>query len=180
MPQSHSQPETQVEMNPPATDPLDAALMRAGVDIDGEGQAIKAAAAAEERHAAELIRRANNDQEPIPVRTDESLVSIMAKGRGHLLQRMREHAAANEAMKHAYTPPPLTDRQRSLIEAEQAAGRRARARHEEQLANKPSAKPEKWDGTNTPVHRPSTLVPDPTRPAPSGFAAGTGQYSPDA
>jgi hypothetical protein len=116
---------------------------------------------------------------PAPPAEEESLVSIMAHGREHLMQRMREHNAQAEAKKNAYKPPPMTDRQRSALEEEQAAGRRARERHEAELAARPAPAKEPWDGTNTPVHRPGDVVPDPTVPSATGFVAGRGQFDKD-
>jgi hypothetical protein len=172
MPQS----DNQVEANELPSDveaDLDAALEKAGVDVKSE-------AAAEERRTAELIAKSREMQEePAEAQPaqDESLVSIMAQGREHLMERMRAHAREAEAKKQAYKPPPLTERQLSALEEEQAAGRRARERHERELANRPPppAK-EKWDGSNTPVFRPDSIVPDPTIPATSGFVAGRGQF----
>ena len=109
-------------------------------------------------------------------REDESLVSVMAQGREHLMQRMRDHAAQAEAKKNAYKPPPMTDRQRAALEAEQNAGKRARERHEAELASRPPPPArEPWDGSNTPVHRPGAAVPDPTSLSPTGFVAGSGR-----
>jgi hypothetical protein len=141
------------------------------------------AAADEERRAAELLAQSRAQQEDpgvvSPPAEDESLVSVMAQGREHLLQRMREHAAATAAKKDAYVPPPMTDRQRERLAAEQEAGRKARERHEAQATSRPVPKKEKWDGTNTPVMRPGNVVPDPALPA-AAFAAGTREYGPDA
>lgn len=141
--------DSQVEASPQATDSLDAALEKAGIEVA---------------------------KQPSPPQEDESLVSIMAQGREHLLQRMREHAAEIEAKKSAYKPPPMTDRQRAMLAEEQAAGQRAAQRHAEQLAARPPTPKEPWDGSNTPVHRPGNVVPDPTVAAPSGFVAGSGQF----
>lgn len=154
---------------------LDAALEKAGVNV--EQKAIQDAATAEEAHAARVIKQSQAAQtEP----QAESLVHVMAKGRDHLLQRMRDHAAQAAAKKEEYTPPPITDRQRQNLLEEQEAGKRATARHQAELTNRPPPPVrEKWDGTNTPVHRPGSLVPDPALPAGS-FAAGTKQYSADA
>lgn len=111
-----------------------------------------------------------------PPAEDESLVSVMAQGREHLMQRMRDHAAQAEAKKNAYKPPPMTDRQRAALEAEQNAGKRARERHEAELASRPPPPArEPWDGSNTPVHRPGTAVPDPTSLSTTGFVAGSGR-----
>ncbi len=144
----------------------------------------KAAAAAEERRMAELLAQSRRQQEDpatvAPPAEDESLVSVMAKGREHLMQRMREHAAAVEARKEAYKPPPMTERQRSRIEAEMAAGRRVQERHAAQAAARPVPPRDPSEGTSTPVHRPGNLVPDPKMSAPSGFVAGSAQYSADA
>lgn len=157
---------------------LDAALEKSGVNL--EQKAIQDAAAAEERRAGELIAqsRANQPQIEEPPQ-EESLVQVMSRGREHLLQKMREHAERSAAKKEAYKPPPMTDRMRQKIEEEQAAGRRAAERHEAQLASRPPPVKDPADGTTVPVHRPGNTVPDPTVPAPSGFAAGGGQYSPE-
>jgi hypothetical protein len=184
MPQSDNQMEMQAVASEQVPDDidaaLDAALEKSGIDV--EKKAIQDAAAAEERRAAELIAQSRAQQEePAKATPDESLVEVMAQGREHLMQRMRQHAAETAAKKEAYKPPPITERQRSLIEEEQAAGRKALERHETELASRPPppAK-EKWDGTNTLVHRPGSLVPDPTVASPSGFVAGRGQFSTDA
>jgi hypothetical protein len=174
MPQSDSHVETN-ELPAELDEALDAALEKSGVDH-------KALAAAEERRAADLIaqsRAAQEEPAKAPPAEDESLVQVMAQGREHLLQKMREHAARAQAKKEEHKPPPMTERQRQNLLEEQAAGQRARERHEAELASRPPppAK-EKWDGTNSPVHRPGDIVPDPTLPAAS-FAAGTKQYSPD-
>jgi hypothetical protein len=177
MPQS----DNQVEVNEQVPDEIDAAL-DAALEKAGMPDA-KAQAAAEEQRMAALIKQSQEAQEepakaPQP---DESLVSVMAGGRENLLQKMREHAEKAKAAKEAYKPPPLTDRQRAALEEEQAAGRKARERHEAELASRPPppAK-EKWDGSNTPVMRPGDVVPDPRAVAPNGFAAGTRQYGADA
>lgn len=144
----------------------------------------KAAAAAEERRMAELLAQSRKQQEdPATVATpaeNESLVSVMAKGREHLMQRMREHMEAEKAKKEAYKPPPMTDRQRANLEAEMAAGRRAQERHAAAAAARPVPPRDPSEGTSTPVHRPGNLVPDPRVSAPSGFVAGSAQYSADA
>lgn len=151
MPQNDNQAEAsdnQAEASPPAADNLD-------------------------QRFSEVLERLEPSAPPAE---DESLVSIMAQGREHLMQRMREHAAQVEARKNAYKPPPMTDRQRAALEAEQSAGQKARERHEAEVASRlpPPAK-EPWDGTNTPVHRPGGAIPDPTVPSASGYVAGRGQ-----
>lgn len=145
-------------------------------------ESIKAAAEAEERHAAEMMKRANEQQEePVAVHPqDESLVSIMAQGRDHLLQRMREHAAEAEAKKQGYKPPPMTERQLSALEEEQAAGRRAIERHAALQASRPVPPRDPSEGTSTPVHRPGNAVPSPFDGTNGGFVAGSGQYAHDA
>lgn len=148
--------------------------------VPDDRAAVRAAAEAEERHAAELIQQANSQDVQPAKQEDESLVAVMAQGREHLLQRMREHAAVEAAKKEAYVPPPMTDRQREKLEAEQEAGRKARERHEAQQASRPPPPREKWDGTNTPVMRPGSVVPDPMVPAAGGYAAGNRQYGADA
>lgn len=179
MPQSSSQVEANEQVPDEIDAALDAALEKSGVDV--ERKAIQDAAAAEERRAAELIAQVREAQaEPTPApKQDESLVSVMAGGREHLLQRMRAHMAEAQAKKEAYRPPPLTERQQAAIAEEQEAGRKARERHERELASRPPppAK-EKWDGTNTPVFRPGSAVPDPARPV-TPFAAGNRQYGAD-
>lgn len=176
----------QVEANEPPADidaALDAALEKSGVDLDK--QAIKSAAEAEERRSAELIAQSRETRPETegPIETteleDESLVQVMSQGREHLLQKMREHAKQSAAKKEAYSPPPMTDRMRLRIEEEQAAGRRAAARHQAELSYRTPPPPDPTEGSTTPVHRPGSAVPDPTVPAPSGFVAGSGQYSPE-
>jgi hypothetical protein len=185
MPQSDNHLEMQAAASEQVPDDidaaLDAALDKAGVNM--ERKAIKDAAAAEERRSAALIAQVNAAQEEPASKPaeDESLVSVMSQGREHLMQRMREHAEKTAAKKEEYKPPPLTEKMRAVIDEEQAAGIRVRERHErEQASRPPPPAKEKWDGSNTPVHRPGSLVPDPTIPARGGFAAGTKQYSADA
>lgn len=180
MPQSDNQMEAPEQVPDEIDAALDAALEKSGVDL--EQKAIQSSAAEEERRAAQMLSRSNAQQEdPTAPPPDESLVSIMAQGREHLMKRMREHAAQVEAKAQEHKPPPRTERQLSALEEEQLAGKRARERHERELASRPPppAK-EVWDGTNTPVMRPGGNVPDPTVAAPSGFAAGNRQYGPDA
>lgn len=154
---------------------LDFAFEKMGVDP--ERLAIQQAAAAEEARTAALVRQVAAAQErPEPIAEPESLVSVMSKGRENLLQKMREHAADAAAKRNSYAPPPLTERQRNALAEEQAAGQRARERHEAELALRPPPKRDPSDGTSTPVHRPGNLVPDPTMMAPAGFVAGTKPY----
>ncbi len=179
MPQSDSQAETNKQAPDPIDAALEAVLEKSGVDLDQK--AIQDAAAAEERRAAALLAQSRAQQaEPLP-EPEENLMSLAAKGREHLMQRLREHAAKSAAKKEEHKPPPMTERMRQNIEAEQAAGKRARERHEaEAAARTPPPAKEVWDGTNTPVMRPGDVVPDPLVPAGTGFAAGNRQYGPDA
>lgn len=62
-------------------------------------------------------------------------------------------------------PPPgppaaMTERQRNQIELEMEAGRRSVAKHAAQQANRPQPKPDKSEGTTTPVFRPEDYVPN--------------------
>lgn len=144
--------------------------------------AIKAMAEAEERRAAELIAQVKAEQdepEPAPPQVEEeSLVSILAQGPDYLHQKMREHTAKAEAKKNAYKPPPMTERQRTHLEEEQAAGRRARERHEQELASRPSPPRDPSEGTTNPVQRPGGAVPDPILDR-GAFVAGRGQFDSD-
>jgi hypothetical protein len=170
MPQS----DNQVEANELPAD-VEAAVDSAGVDA--ERLAIQNAAAIEEQNTARMLQQVAAAQE---TPQEVNIVAEAAKGREHFLQKVREHRADSEAKKAEHKPPPLTERQRAMIAEEQAAGIKARERHEAELASRPPppAK-EKWDGSNTPVHRPNDVVPDPLLPAGS-FAAGTKQFSADA
>lgn len=140
------------------------------------------AADLDERLSAERIAQARNESEAAGAAaeaTEPTLIGAAAKGRDHLLNRLREHSA-KEAEKAAYSPPPMTDRMRERLEEEQAAGRRATERHQAQLDYKPVPKPDPREGQpGRPVHRPNDVVPDPTVLAPSGFAAGTKRFSPN-
>lgn len=144
--------------------------------------AAREAAALEERLSAERIAQANSESEAAGKQAESiepTLIGAAAKGRENLLNKLREHSAA-QAAKEAYTPPPMTDNMRSRIEEEQAAGRRAVARHQAQLDNRPVPKPDPREGgPGRPVHRPNDVVPDPTQVNTTGFAAGTKRYSPN-
>lgn len=140
-------------------------------------------AALEERIAAERKKASDAMQEtaqPVPVNSpeeEEPMVSVMAKGLDYLHQKMREHA---NRPKPVYVPPPMTDGMRARIEEEQAAGRRAVEKHAAQQASRPVPVRDPSEGFTTPVYRPGDVVPDPTVPASSGFAAGTKKFSADA
>ena len=164
---------------------INSALEAAGPQAVAEQQhSAREAAALEEKLQAERLTAARAASEAaekgIVEHTgaeEEALVSVAAKGREYLMQKLREHA---EKPKPVYVPPPMTERMRANIEAEMEAGRRAQAKHEAQQASRPVPPKEPWDGSNTPVFRPGTLVPDPTKPAPNGFAAGTATFDPKA
>lgn len=57
-------------------------------------------------------------------------------------------------------PPAMTERQKSQIELEMEAGRRAVARHAAQAAHRPQPKPDPTEGKTTPVFRPEDYVPN--------------------
>jgi hypothetical protein len=164
---------------------IDAALNEAPTQAQVEQESsAREAAALEEKLQAERIATARAASEAAekggeaqPEENEEALVSVAAKGREYLMQKLREHA---EKPKPVYVPPPMTERMRANIEAEMEAGRRTQARHEAQQASRPVPPKEPWDGTNTVVFRPGTNVPDPTVPAPSGYVAGSGTYDPKA
>lgn len=100
---------------------------------------------------------------------EEPLVSVAARGREYLMQKMREHA---EKPKPVYVPPPITEKMQANINAEMEAGRRAVAKHAEQQALRPVPVKDKSEGTSTPVFRPGSSVPDPK--------GGNGTFSPSA
>lgn len=146
------------------------------------------AAALEERLTAERVAQARmmNEQaeasvEVKPAAQEETMMSLAAKGREALLHRMRQHEELTRN-KPAYVPPPLTERQRSKLEEEMEAGRRAVQRHADQLAHRPPrvADPVK-EGFSTPVHRPGLAVPDPKKPdVGMNQTNNKGVYSPNA
>lgn len=141
------------------------------------------AAALEEKLMAERVAQANMAGEDVvkSARVEpepEMLVTMAAKGRDYLLEQMRQLQAKHDALP-AYAPPPRTERQQAALELELAAGRRAQEKHAAQDASRPQPKPEKWDGTTAPVHRPGEVVPDPILAA-GAFAAGTRVYGPNA
>ncbi len=115
---------------------------------------------------------------------EEMLVSMAAKGRDYLIDRIQK-LTAERAAQPAYAPPAMTDRQKAAREIEMEAGRRAQAKHAAQEASRPPRPADvKTEGFTRPVYRPGDLVPDPTVPPTIGrdgpFSAGTRVYGPDA
>lgn len=153
-----------------------------------EQDTIKAAAEAEERQAADLMKRVQEQQNGPEAAAeiaevadeDEPLISILSKGQDYLHQKMREKMARDQAREENYSPPPRTERQMSVLEEEQAAGRRAAARHQAELDARPPRPHDPTEGTSMPVHRPGSAVPGPYDGANGGFVAGKGAFSPDA
>lgn len=173
--------------NPDLDAAVDAALALADGDENTQAEAednvsAREAAELEERLAVEAIASARQNGDDAGAAEENAiqqttLIGAAAKGRDHLLQKMREHSA-NTAAKAAYVPPPLTDRQRERLEMEMAAGKRANAKAQAQADFRPVPPKDKSEGYSTPVHRPANVVPDPKLTA-TPFAAGTKQYSPD-
>lgn len=60
-----------------------------------------------------------------------TLASIASQGRDALMEELRRHEARTKAALEARVPPPLTDRQKEKIAAQQEAGRRALEKHAE-------------------------------------------------
>jgi hypothetical protein len=145
------------------------------------GPSAKDQAMIEERNAAERIAQQRASEEhasmPPPPADDEPVVSIAAKGLDYLHQKLREHAAKP---KPVYVPPPITEGMAERIREEQETGARAVRKHEAQQAARPQPVRDQREGFTTPVYRPNDVVPDPTQPAPSGFAAGNKKFSADA
>lgn len=136
-------------------------------DVSGAGELAQAetsdreTAELEEKLAAQRIveARANNEAS---VPEEPTLIGAAAKGRDHLLNQMREHAAKTAAAKTAYVPPPMTERQRERLEEEMTAGRRATEKAAAQMVARPQpVRDPREPGPNIPVHRPNDVVPDP-------------------
>lgn len=144
--------------------------------------ATREAAELEERLSSERIAQARNESDAIGAEVEKqantTLIGAAAKGRENLLNKLRDHSAA-QAAKPAYEPPPMTEGMRSRIEEEMEAGRRAQAKHQAQWDSRPVAKPDPREGgPGRPVHRPGDVVPDPTLTNTTGFVAGSKKYSP--
>lgn len=93
---------------------------------------------------------------------DEMINIVESEDERKVREFMEQVVAARTAREKAeqpVPPPPMTDRQRSQIEDEQAAGRRAVERNIE--ARKLQAAPvrEPGEGTSKPVFRPADYVP---------------------
>ena len=148
--------EVSAELTPPSSDPT-----------------AKALAQAEEANSARLVALARRQHEEAEAAKQEpvSIIGLAAQGREALLEGLRQHAEHSKPPE--YIPPPRTARQMAQLEAELSAGRRVQQKAAEQLAHRPAPERDRNEGLSTPVHRPGSLVPDPTVPAPSGFAAGT-------
>jgi hypothetical protein len=140
----------------------------------------KALAQAEEENSARLVALARKQHEEAAAAKQEpvTVIGLAAQGRDALVEGLRQHAERSKPVE--YIPPPRTARQMAQLEAELTAGRKTQQRAAEQLAHRPPPERDRNEGLSTPVHRPGSLVPDPTIPAPSGFAAGTKVYGSNA
>lgn len=147
------------------------------------GPSLKDQALAEEVNAARMKHASDAQQEdptappPKPQEEFVSLGEIASRGYDALHEAYRLQREADKN-KPVYVPPPMTERQLSAREEELEAGRRAVARNEVQLANRPT--PDRnaleiaAEGQTNPVYRPANLVPDPTIPATPGIGGGQG------
>lgn len=175
------QNETPTETQEPTAD-LDAAIDMAmdNVQAGAENEtSAREAAALEERLNAERIAQARNESDEAGEEMERAtVIGAAAQGREYLLQKLRAHA---DKPKEVYVPPPMTERQRTRLEEEMEAGRRAGAKQQAQAAHRPVPPHDPREpGPSTPVHRPGNIVPDPTLANTTGFAAGTKVYSPKA
>jgi hypothetical protein len=166
MPQNDSPPETNEQ-----TDNIQA-------QAENETSA-REAADLEERLTAERIAQARNESDAIGEEMERTTVlGVAAQGREALLDKLREHATKP---KEVYTPPAMTDRQKTRLEEEMAAGRAAQAKAQAQLAHRPVPPVDPREGTaGRPVHRPGNVVPDPILMAAGStpaFVAGTKVFS---
>lgn len=137
------------------------------------------AAALEERLNAERIAQARNESDIAGEEMERAtLIGTAAKGRDALLDKLRDHA---NKPKEVYSPPAMTDRQRTRLEEEMAAGRRAQEKAQAQQAHRPVPPHDPREpGPSTPIHRPGNLVPDPilmTNGSTPAFVAGTKVFS---
>lgn len=168
--------DSQADLNE-APDDLDKAVAAALSNPQLES-GMREAADLEEKIAAQKISEARaNGEDASPVESSQ-LAAVAAKGRDHLLERMRDHARKTAANKEAYVPPPITEAQKTKRDEELEAGRRAQAKHQAQWDSRPVPKRDPTEGVATPVFRPGDVVPDPVLTA-GNFAAGTRKFGPD-
>lgn len=84
----------------------------------------------------------------------------LSHGEKQLAEFLQKVQLANQPPPPPAPPPEMTQRQRTQIEEEMEAGRRAVSRHAAQQANRPQPKPEPTEGKTTPVFRPEDYVPN--------------------
>jgi len=125
------------------------------------GPTAKEMAAAEEVNAARVKAIIDRQQAEAErgARQEVSIIGLAAQGREVLLEQLRQHAERTK--KPEYVPPPRTERQMSVLEAELEAGRRAQQKAAAQLASRPVPTKDPNEGFINPVHRPNDVVPDP-------------------
>lgn len=142
----------------------------------------KQMAAAEEENSRRALEISKQQNQPPPPESPP-LVELLDKGIDAIDEAMRAHNM--RAQLPNYVPPPRTDRQMTQLEEELEAGRQAGMRAaEQQRVNqearaRAAAEERAKQGFTTPVHRPGDAVPDPTKPAPSGYVAGSGTFGPN-
>lgn len=180
MPQNETPPETNEQTADAGVNETDAETVNENAQSE---VADRETAALEEALAKQQITEARANNDAVAAEMDAAaptLIGAAAKGRGHLLDQLRAHAATTAANKKEYVPPPPTDRQSENTRLEMEAGARASARAQAQLDSRPQpARDPRDPGPNTPVHRPNDVVPDPLARAVSGSGGPLKPFSPN-
>lgn len=103
---------------------------------------------------------ATSIENPVYVPSPKVADRELSHGEQQLQEFLKQVNLANQPPPPPPPPPEMTVRQRTQIEEEMEAGRKAVARHAAQQAHRPQPKPDPTEGKTTPVFRPEDYIPN--------------------